>query len=89
MAYFIIYTPEFKRDYKKLSDTLKEQLKLKGSLFEQNPFHPVLRTHKLSGRLRGNWSFSIDFKHRVIFQFINTQEILLLRAGDHSVYRNK
>ena len=73
MAYSISYTPEFKRDYKKLNKIQREQLKLKGRLFEQSPFHPLLRTHKLSGKLKEYWSFSIDFKHRVIFQIINGQ----------------
>ena len=87
MAFVILYAPEFKRDYRKLDPHLKTQLKQKGRLFEQNPFHPLLHTHKLTGKLQGHWSFSVDHRVRVLFQFLSQQEILLLRVGDHSIYR--
>lgn len=85
----IYYTPEFKRDYKKLSKKLQELLKQKGRLFAQEPFHPLLRTHKLTGKLKGLWSFSVDYRNRVIFRFRGSLEVELLRVGDHSVYRKK
>jgi mRNA-degrading endonuclease RelE of RelBE toxin-antitoxin system len=87
MAVRIFYAPEFQRDYKKLPEVVKKQLKLKGQLFEENPFHPLLRTHKLTGVLSGLWSFSVDFRHRVIFEFLSGREVLLLRVGNHSIYR--
>lgn len=87
MPFQIFYSPEFKRDYKKLPKNLREQLKIRGLLFEINPFHPRLRTHKLSGKLKGVWSFSVDIHYRVIFEFLGDQEILLLRVGDHGVYK--
>jgi addiction module RelE/StbE family toxin len=89
MPVVLLYTPEFKRDYKKLSTLLQNLLKNKGRLFEQEPFHLLLRTHKLTGRLAGLWSFSLDFRHRVIFRFIGESEVELLRVGDHSIYRKK
>lgn len=89
MSFKIFYSPEFKKDYKKLPLAAREQLKLKGVLFEVNPFHPRLRTHKLTGKLRGLWAFSVDFRHRAVFEFIDEDEILLLRVGDHSIYRKK
>ncbi|MBI4437834.1 type II toxin-antitoxin system mRNA interferase toxin, RelE/StbE family [Candidatus Uhrbacteria bacterium] len=89
MPVVILYTPEFKRDYKKLSGALQELLKKKGRVFEIEPFHPLLRTHKLSGKLRDLWSFSLDYRCRVIFHFRGQGEVELLRVGDHSIYRKK
>ncbi|MFH1089647.1 MAG: type II toxin-antitoxin system mRNA interferase toxin, RelE/StbE family [Candidatus Uhrbacteria bacterium] len=89
MSFKIFYSPEFKKDYKKLPITVREQLKLKGQLFQENPFHPRLRTHKLTGQLRDLWAFSVDFRHRAIFEFLTENEILLLRVGDHSIYRKR
>ncbi len=89
MLVVILYTPEFKRDYKKLSGALQNLLKKKGQLFEAEPFHPLLRTHRLSGKLRGLWSFSLDYRHRVIFRFRGQSEVELLCVGDHSIYRKK
>jgi mRNA-degrading endonuclease YafQ of YafQ-DinJ toxin-antitoxin module len=38
-------------------------------MFVDEPFHPTLKTHKLSGKLEGAWSFIIDYDCRVIFYF--------------------
>ncbi|MEY3943327.1 MAG: hypothetical protein RLZZ133_1017 [Pseudomonadota bacterium] len=58
-------------------------------LLELNPFHPSLRLHALSGRLRGLHSVSINLTHRITIEFLLTErEILLVNVGDHqAVYR--
>jgi mRNA-degrading endonuclease YafQ of YafQ-DinJ toxin-antitoxin module len=35
----------------------------------ENPFHPSLKTHKLSGRLKNLYSFSVTFDIRIILYF--------------------
>ncbi len=89
MAYRIGVTPEFMRDYKKLSRALQNRLKQKGKIFAENPFHPIVRTHALSGKLHGQWSFSVDVRHCVIFEIVDSTKILFHRVGDHSIYRKK
>lgn len=89
MAFAILFTPELKRDYRKLSKAAQASVKGRGKLLQENPFHPLLRTHKLTGSLKGCWSFSVDFRVRVIFLFASQEEILLLRVGDHSIYRKR
>lgn len=89
MAYTILFAPEFKRDYRKLPVDLREVLKERGRLLQENPYHPLLKTHKLTGTLKECWSYSVDFRIRVIFQFVSKTEIVLLRVGDHSIYRKK
>ena len=39
------------------------------NLFIADPFDPRLKTHKLSGRLKDLWSFSIDYDLRVVLYF--------------------
>ena len=85
----IRYAPEFQRDYRKLPERIRVRVKERGALFTADPFHPLLRTHKLSGKLAGVWAFTVDFRHRVLFEFIGESEVLLLRVGDHSIYRNR
>jgi len=89
MSFAIFYTPEFKRAYKKLSKNLRILVKQKGDIFSADPFHPSLKTHKLSGILKGFWIFSIDHRNRVVFEFIEKNQVLLHSVGDHSIYRNK
>ena len=53
-----------------------------------DPFHPTLKTHKLSGEFTGIWACSIDYSYRILFEFVTNPEegedaILLLNIGDH------
>ncbi len=76
----------FKRIYRK---KVKNDAELKSRLwdameiFTAEPFHPRLRTHKLTGRLDGLWAFSVGFDCRVIFKFLSKTEILLIDIGGH------
>jgi mRNA-degrading endonuclease YafQ of YafQ-DinJ toxin-antitoxin module len=54
----------------------------------RDPFHPSLRTHKLSGDLANVWSCSINYSLRILFEFVDDPEnaeqaILLLTLGSH------
>ncbi len=82
----IIYSPKFKREYKKLSPEVKDRAEKKEPLFRKNPFHPSLKTHKLSGYLEGFWAFSIDYKNRVIFEFSKEDIVYFHSVGDHDIY---
>jgi mRNA-degrading endonuclease YafQ of YafQ-DinJ toxin-antitoxin module len=76
----------FKKVYRK---KVKNDPELKGrfwdavEMFAKDPFHPRLRTHKLTGRLEGLWAFSVSFDCRVIFKFLSKTEILLIDIGGH------
>jgi len=52
-------------------------------LFLSSPFAPQLRTHKLSGKLEGQWAFSVDEDCRVVFQFMGEEKVLLIDIGSH------
>jgi mRNA-degrading endonuclease YafQ of YafQ-DinJ toxin-antitoxin module len=52
-------------------------------MLTKNPFHPALRTHKLVGKLEGLWAFSVAYDCRVVFRFMNGDEVLLVDIGGH------
>jgi mRNA-degrading endonuclease YafQ of YafQ-DinJ toxin-antitoxin module len=83
----IYYSSEFKKRFKKLPSQIKAIAIDKEHFFRTNPFNPSLRTHKLAGRLHGLWSFSLDYKHRIIFRFLPDRTVLFISVGDHSIYR--
>jgi addiction module RelE/StbE family toxin len=83
----IYYTSKFASSYKKLPKSVKTEAEAKEKLFRSNPFDPVLKTHKLTGKLKGFWSFSIERKHRIIFDFINKTEVVFHNAGSHDIYK--
>ncbi|HLD21112.1 MAG TPA: type II toxin-antitoxin system mRNA interferase toxin, RelE/StbE family [Patescibacteria group bacterium] len=82
----VLYTPHFKRDAKRLPVSMRKLVEERLSLFKKNPFDPSLKTHKLEGVLREYWSFSIDYRHRVICTFEGKSTVVLHAIGDHSVY---
>ncbi|PIS39352.1 MAG: type II toxin-antitoxin system mRNA interferase toxin, RelE/StbE family [Candidatus Nealsonbacteria bacterium CG08_land_8_20_14_0_20_38_20] len=82
----IFYHPRFKRAYKKLSAELKSKAEIKEKLFRDNHFQPSLDTHKLHGKLKNQWSFSIDKKYRILFEFDNS-DVIFLDVGDHEIYK--
>ncbi len=83
----IYYTTKFAQSYKKLPKAIKLEAEKKEKLFRAIPFNPVLKTHKLTGKLKGFWSFSIDRKNRIIFEFIKKDEVVFHKAGPHDIYK--
>lgn len=81
------YTKKFEREYKKISHDLKLKAKIQEKLFRKDPFDKILKTHKLFGDLTGFWSFSIDFKNRIIFEFIDKKIVIFHSIGSHDIYR--
>ena len=83
----IIYSSKFTREYKKLPWHVKKIAEQKEEVFRENVFHPSLKTHKLTGNLQGFWSFSIDYKYRIIFEFADEKIIYFHSVGTHAIYQ--
>ncbi|MBM3257773.1 MAG: type II toxin-antitoxin system mRNA interferase toxin, RelE/StbE family [Candidatus Nealsonbacteria bacterium] len=83
----IIYSPQFLREYRSLPLDLKKKAEFKEKVFRKNPFDKRLKTHKLGGKLADFWSFSIDYRYRIIFEFKDEKTIIFHIIGDHSIYR--
>lgn len=84
----IKYTKLFLRQYSKLPLSIKKKTKESIKKFQKNPKDPSLKTHKLSGSLSKFYSFSVDYKIRIVFEMNKkTGEIYLLKVGGHEVYK--
>ena len=84
----VLFTPNFIRDYKKLPHSLQEEVKEKIELFKMDPKHPLLKSHKLSGKLKGTFSFWVNYRYRVVFVYDSKNTAALLGVGDHDVYKD-
>lgn len=82
----IIYSPKFERSFKKLSIFLAEKVIERTLIFNKDPFDPRLDTHKLHGKLKNQWSFSVDKKCRILLEFDKTDAVFL-DVGDHDLYK--
>ncbi|MBV9211126.1 MAG: type II toxin-antitoxin system mRNA interferase toxin, RelE/StbE family [Acidobacteria bacterium] len=82
----IAFSSSFKRAFKKNvagNASLETRFWQRVEFFKNNPFDSKLRTHKLSGRLKDLWSFSIEYDLRVIFPFIEQDKVVFVDIGSH------
>ncbi len=54
----------------------------------EDPFYPTLKTHKLSGQLKGLWACSVEYDCRIVFAFepdpgTGEDMIVLIDMGTH------
>ncbi len=83
----VIFKPMFFRQLKKFPPLLQEEVLEKLDLFENPENHQQLRVHKLQGRMRNCWSFSVNYEYRIVFEWEkrNTSAIILA-IGTHKIY---
>ena len=85
------FSKHFEKRFKKL---LRKNPQIQGKVLQvleflqQDPFVPVLETHKLKGKLEGKYACTVAFDLRIVFVFeINLESelapILLLDIGTH------
>lgn len=82
----ITYYPAFVRAFKKCTKsnpTLLVKFKESVEIFKLNPFDSRLKTHKLSGKLKELFSFSLDYNYRVIFCFFESDKVIFEDIGTH------
>ncbi|MGI8884837.1 MAG: type II toxin-antitoxin system RelE/ParE family toxin [Pyrinomonadaceae bacterium] len=82
----IAFSSSFKRAFKKKIAGKKERENnfwRKIELFKDDPFDPQLKTHKLSGKLKDLWSFTLEYDLRVIFAFADGKKVALVDIGNH------
>jgi addiction module RelE/StbE family toxin len=84
----LIWDERFKKIYKKWvrqHPELKAQFAKKIIQFEEDPFHPALKTHSLSGVLKGLWLFRISYEQRLVFDFTDESrsQVILIDIGSH------
>jgi len=65
---------------------LTEEIRAALELLAEDAFHPLLRTHKLKGKLEGSWASSVGYDVRIVFEFVQyegSEAILLETVGSH------
>ena len=82
----VSFSSSFKRAFKKRikgKQELESKFWNKLELFTNNPFEPNLKTHKLSGKLKDLWSFSLEYDERVLFYFTDDGTAVFINIGNH------
>lgn len=82
----IAYSPTFVKQYGNCEKELKEEIKEKINLLKNRNNHKHLKVHKLHG-FKDRFSFSVNYKFRIIFCWLNKKEVYLLVLGNHDIYK--
>jgi mRNA-degrading endonuclease YafQ of YafQ-DinJ toxin-antitoxin module len=80
------HKPTFIRNLKKLPVEVVGEALQKIELFGDPAHHQQLRVHKLQGKLKGIYSFSVTYSHRIIFSYTDENSVDFLTIGTHDVY---
>jgi len=83
----IYFKPVFVRQFKLLETELQAEILEKIEQFKNTKNHRQLKVHKLKGRLAERHSFSVNYKIRIVFNYLSKQEVVLLAIGDHEIYK--
>jgi addiction module RelE/StbE family toxin len=67
----VSFSDSFKKVFQKRikSTEIENEFWNRLEIFINDPFEAKLKTHKLSGKLKDLWSFSIEYDLRVVFYF--------------------
>ena len=82
----IMYAPHFVRQFKRLPTELQNEAIEKIEILRHTSNHTSLKVHKLHGRFSRCFSFSVNFKTRIVFEYVSKKEVALLAIGDHRIY---
>ena len=82
----IAFDAEFIEELRRLPVSIQRRAEKARLLFIENPFHPSLRLHKLSGKLDGYWNISINLRYRILLRFQENGDTLFIAVGTHAIY---
>lgn len=85
----ILYSSHFERTLKKMNKESITIMAEREKIFRSNCFDIRLKTHKLKGKFRSYWSFSITYSHRILFEFLQSNTVAFIDIGDHTVYEQR
>ncbi len=84
----LVYSAGFLKSLSRFPDKIQKKTASLLMILQNNPFHPLLHTKKLTGALAGFFSFRITRDYRIIFEFADPNTIRLIRAANRKeIYR--
>lgn len=81
------YKQTFIKQFDEFESDLQIETIEKIELFKNLQNHEQLKVHKLHGKMKGKYSFSVNYRFRIIFLYISKKEVALLAVGDHEIYK--
>ena len=76
----------FRKAFKKLPKRVRDKTKEREKIFRTDPFDRRLDTHKLHGKYKEYWAFTIADQYRIMFTFAESNIIDFVDVGTHKIY---
>lgn len=84
----IHFTSAYLKAYSRLPKHIQAAQDTKEQMFLKNPFDLRFKTHKLKGKYKNFYSYSVAYQWRVLFRFIKKDEVIFYDIGTHEIYRS-
>ena len=78
---------QFRKAYEKLPKGVKTKAREREEIFIANPFDRRLNTHKLHGKYKEYWAFTVVGQYRIMFGFANSDKADFINIGTHEIYK--
>ncbi len=82
----VYYGNHFEEMFLALPKAIQKKADKALALVQKNAFYPSLRLHKLSGKMNGYWSISIDRRYRIVFLPLKDGDVQFMSIGTHAIY---
>ena len=79
----IFFHRNFKKQYRKIPEKIKQRFKERLAIFGQDPFNPILRNHGPAGRFEGYRSIDITGDIRTIYKTLDEDTVEFAFIGTH------
>ncbi|MFZ2555452.1 MAG: type II toxin-antitoxin system RelE/ParE family toxin [Minisyncoccia bacterium] len=83
MRITVEYSSRFIRTIRKIDADLQTEILEKIELLKGSDNHKRLKVHTLTGKLKGIWSFSVNYRIRVTFSKQKKDALVLETVGTH------
>ena len=78
----IVLRPSFVKNFEKLDMSIRQKFVERKALFEDDPFHPLLKNHPLTGEYEGCRSINVTGDYRAIY-YAHGHTYIFIRIGTH------
>ena len=80
----VVYNKNFVRQYIKLPGRIQKKFDKRIDIFKENPYHPLLRVHKLKGDTEPFESMNVTGDYRALFVWETKERVRFHQIGTHS-----
>jgi len=78
------YHSRFLKTFRKLPAPIQDKFLARLSIFQLEPFHPLLNNHSLDAAYR-NWrSLNVTGDYRALFEEVDDDTVVFMKIGTHS-----